>query len=155
MISFLRFRPNLLHNFDPQRELNPTPRAWVDGVSDILGLVPPDSEYDVIKGAVGDGPAAEFVGFRKIERALPNLDTLILNPETAMVPTDPAALYAISGGIASRATVDNFKNIVTYCNRMPPEFSVLTISYATRKDVKLSTTPAFTDWAVKHQDVLF
>jgi hypothetical protein len=38
---------------------------------------------------------------------------------------------------------------------MPPEFSVLTISYAARKNPSLASTQAFTTWAVKHQDVLF
>lgn len=33
VISFIRFRPNLLHDFDAQRDQNPTPRSWVEGVS--------------------------------------------------------------------------------------------------------------------------
>ena len=28
MIQFLRFRPNLLSDFDPNRSINPTPRSW-------------------------------------------------------------------------------------------------------------------------------
>jgi hypothetical protein len=155
VVSLIRFRPNLLHDFDPQREQNATPRSWVDGVSDVLGTVPPEAEYECFKGAVGEGAAAEFVGFIRIYRKLPNPDAILLNPTTASVPSDPATLYALSGAIAERATEDNFNRVCTYAERMPPEFSVLSISYAARKKPELASTKAFTDWAVKHQDILF
>ena len=155
VVSFIRFRPNLLHDFDAQRDQNPTPRSWVEGVSDAIGVVPTDAEYETFKGAVGEGAAAEFVGFVKIYRKLPNPDNIIMNPTTAEVPDDPATLYALSGAIAERATVNNFERVVTYAERMPPEFSVLSVSYASRKNADLASTQAFTKWAVNHQDVLF
>jgi GTPase SAR1 family protein len=155
VISFIRFRPGLLHDYDPNRELNPTPRAWVEGVSDVLGVVDPDLEYDNFMGAVGEGAAAEFVGFLKIFRKLPNPDAVLLHPTTADVPSDPATLYALSGALSSRATVANFDRVTAYVERMPKEFSVLAVSMAVRRDAQLSNTAAFTQWAVKHQDVLF
>jgi hypothetical protein len=155
VISFIRFRPALLHDFDPQRDQNATPRSWVDGVSDALGIVSADAEYETFKGAVGEGAAAEFVGFMRIFRKLPNPDAILLNPKTADVPTDPATLYALSGAIAERASENNFDRVCAYADRMPPEFSVLTVSYASRKKPELSDTQAFTQWAIKNQDVLF
>jgi len=155
VISFIRFRPNLLHDFDPQRDQNATPRSWVEGVSDVLGVVASDAEYECFKGAVGEGPAAEFVGYLRIFRKLPNPDNILINPTTAEVPTDPATLYALSGAIAQRSTVANFDRVCTYSERMPPEFSVLTISYAARKNPDLANTQAFNKWAIAHQDVLF
>lgn len=155
VISFIRFRPNLLHDFDAQRDQNATPRSWVEGVSDVLNTVPSEAEYECFKGAVGEGAAAEFVGFMRIFRKLPNPDAILLNPKTADVPSDPATLYALSGAIAERATENNFDRVTTYAERMPPEFSVLAISYAARKNPDLSNTQAFTKWAMAHQDVLF
>ena len=153
--SFLRFRPNLLHDFDPQRDQNPTPRSWVEGVSDVLGMVPAEAEFECFKGAVGEGAAAEFVGFIRIWRKLPNPDAILLNPTTADVPKDPATLYALSGALSQRATEGNFERVCTYSERMPPEFSVLTVSYACRRNPDLANTQAFTKWSVNHQDVLF
>jgi len=153
--SFLRFRPNLLHDFDPQRDQNPTPRSWVEGVSDVLGTVPAEAEFECFKGAVGEGAAAEFVGFVRIWRKLPNPDAILLNPTTADVPKDPATLYALAGAISERATEGNFERVCTYSERMPPEFSVLTVSYACRKKPDLANTQAFTKWSINHQDVLF
>lgn len=155
VISFIRFRPGLLHDFDPQRDQNATPRAWVDGVSDVLGTVPAEAEFECFKGAVGEGAAAEFVGFVRIFRKLPNPDAILLNPQTADVPKDPATLYALSGALAQRATESNFERVRQYSERMPPEFSVLTISYAARRNPDLANTQAFTKWSIQHQDVLF
>lgn len=155
VISFVRFRPNLLHDFDPQRDQNATPRAWVEGVSDALGTVPAEAEYETFKGAVGEGGAAEFVGFVRIYRKLPNPDAVLLNPTTADVPSDPATLYALSGAIAERASEGNMERVCTYAERMPADFSVLTVSYACRKKPELASTQAFTKWSIAHQDVLF
>jgi len=155
VVSFLRFRPGLLHDFDPQRDQNPTPRSWVEGVSDILGVVPAEAEFESFKGAVGEGAAAEFVGFMRIYRKLPNPDAILMNPDTADVPTDPATLYALSGALSHRATDANFDRVCRYGERMPPEFSVLTISSAVRKNPDLCSTQAFTKWSIQHQDVLF
>jgi hypothetical protein len=155
VIAFLRFRTGLLHEFDAQRESNPTPRSWVEGVSAVLGAVPPEAEYECFKGAVGEGAAAEFVGFLRIFRKLPNPDAILLSPDSYEVPTDPATLYALSGSLAERASQSNLDRVCTYISRMPPEFSVLTMSHACRKKPELASTQAFTTWAVKHQDVLF
>jgi hypothetical protein len=121
----------------------------------VLGVVPSDAEFECFKGAVGEGAAAEFVGFLRIFRKLPNPDAILLHPDTADVPTDPATLYALSGALATRAVDSNFARVCTYAERMPPEFSVLTISQAAKRNPALASTAAFTQWSVKHQDVLF
>lgn len=155
VIAFIRFRPGLLHDYDANRDGNPTPRSWVEGVSDVLGTVPPEAEYECFKGAVGEGAAAEFYGFMRIWRKLPNPDAILLNPTTADVPTDPATLYALSGSLAQRLTVANFDRAAQYAERMPAEFSVLMVSLALKRDTSLSSTQAFIQWSVRHQDVLF
>ena len=155
VISFIRFRTALLHDFDPQRDVNPSPRSWVEGVANMIGVVPPEAEYETFKGAVGEGCAAEFSGFLKIERKLPNPDTIIQSPMSVTVPDDPATCYALTGALGERANADNFGNIVKFAERMSPEFSVLCVSYASRKNPDLASHQAFTEWAIKHQDVLF
>ena len=155
VISYIRFRADALHDFDPQRDVNATPRSWVEGVSDVIGVVPADAEYECFKGAVGEGHAAGFVGFLKIHRKLPNPDNILMNPTGSNVPDDPATLYALCGTLAHKATLANFDRVITYVGRMPKEFSVLCISYATRKNEELASSGAFTKWAVDNQDVLF
>lgn len=155
VVSYIRFVPASLHNFDPQRDQNPTPRAWVEGVSAVLGTVPVEAEYECFKGAVGEADAARFVAFVKIWRKLPNPDNVMMNPATTDVPKDPATLYALSGALSHRATDGNMDRFVTYIERMPPEFSVLAMSMACRRNPDLANTQAFTKWSVNHQNVLF
>ena len=155
VVAFIRFRPGLLHDFDANKDQNPTPRSWVEGVSSVLGVVSPEAEYDCFKGAVGEGAAAEFVGFMKIYRKLPNPDAILLNPDSADVPSDPATLYALSGAISSRISQANISRATTYLSRCPAEFSVLAMSMAVRRDPSVTSTKGFIDWSIKHQSVLF
>ena len=145
----------MLHDFDPQRDVSPTPRSWLEGVSPLVGVLSPETEYEYFKGTVGEGAAAEFSGFLKIARKLPNPDGILLHPETADVPTDPATCYALAGALAQRSTTNNFSKVITYVSRMAPEFSVLAVSMAVRRDDELTETQAFTQWSIAHQEVLF
>jgi hypothetical protein len=155
VVTYWRFRPDALCDFDPQRESNPTPRSWVEGVSPILGNVPPEAEYELVTGALGEGEASSFMGFLRIFRKLPNPDSVLLHPDTADVPTDPATCYALSGALAHRATTANMERFVTYISRMSGDYSAVSMSMAVRRDPSLANTQAFTKWAVAHQDVLF
>jgi hypothetical protein len=149
VVAFLRFKPNMLHAFDPQQTSSPTPRAWTEGVSPVIGKVPAECEVECFKGAVGEGAAAEFVGFLRIARELPNPDAVLLSPKEAEVPTKPATLYAISGAIAARATVDNFDAVATYAKRLPPEFMIMVFRDAVQRSKEIMYTRPFTEWAAK------
>ena len=156
IIAFLRFRPELLNNFDPSKDDKafPTPRAW-QFVSDILKQKPDSSlEYELISGAVGEGAAAEFTGFMRIYRTLPDPDLIIMNPKGAEVPTDPATLYALCGALAKRAGDNSFPNIVEYSFRIPAEFSVLLITDIVKANKGLMKTRAFIAWTAKHSSVI-
>jgi len=132
IIAFIRFRPELLNSFDPHAETNPTPRAWVEGVSADLGVVDSAHEFSMFSGAVGAGPAAEFSAFLKLFRKLPSPDVILLDPANAQLPTEPATLYALCGAMANKTTHDNFSRFMTYVGRMSPEFHVLYIRDAIR-----------------------
>lgn len=149
VVQFIRFRPNLLLDFDPQREVNPTPRAWCEGVSAALGVVPDEAEFETFKGDVGEGAAAEFRGFLKIYRKLPNPDAVLMDPKNAEVPTDPATLYALAGAIANRAKRDNFERVITYAERMPAEITVLVVRDSLQRDASITASAAYTRWCAK------
>jgi ATPase family associated with various cellular activities (AAA) len=149
VIAFIRFRPNLLNSFDPQNEVNATPRAWVEGVSASLGKVSPNLEFETFKGDVGEGPASEFLGFLKIYRKLPSPDAIIMNPKGIEVPDDPATLYALMGALSHKASPDNFASLMDFVGRVPPEFAVLFVRDALKINPKIQTTKEFITWAAK------
>lgn len=149
IIAFIRFRPELLTNFDPQNEVNATPRSWAEGVSAALGVIDPALEFPVFCGDVGEGPASEFLAFLKIYRKLPSPDAILLNPKKADVPTDPATLYALCGAMAHRTTPDNFVRVMEYIKRLPPEFGVLYVRDAIARNEDITRTKEFIAWAAK------
>jgi hypothetical protein len=116
--------------------------------------LPSAIEFDVLAGTVGDGAAAEFIGFIKIFRSLPNPDSVLLQPDKAIVPTDPATLYAICGALARKSSDQNMGRLVTYANRLPAEFSVLLVRDSVRHCPDVCNTRAFIEWSSKHSDVL-
>ena len=153
--TYLRWKPGNLHNMEAHLDIGASPRSWTEGVSPNIGLVPAEAEMEVFAGDVGEGIAAELVGFMRIYRNLPNIDNVLLNPDTATVPEDVQTKYALAGSIAERATAANFDRVCRYADRMGDDFSVLAVSYAARKNAEVMDTKAFTQWSLDHQNVLF
>jgi hypothetical protein len=153
IIAFLRFRPDLLNEFDASRDVNPTPRVWSEGVNDLLHMVdssaiPAEAEFEVTQGYVGEGAAVQFKAFVGMYRKLPNPDAVILQADTYPVPTEASVLYALSGALAHRASEANLGQIVKFSDRMPAEYSVLILLDAIRRKPELQSTKAFTNWAI-------
>lgn len=149
VVAFIRFRPNLLSNYDAKNDINATPRAWVEGVSARLGNIPTALEFAVFSGDVGEGPASELLAFLKIYRNLPNPDAIMLNPKKAEVPKDPATQYAVVGALVARVTDVNFGKAMDYIKRLPAEFSVLFVKDAMAKCPDVAQTKEFISWASK------
>lgn len=152
LIQFLRFRPNLLSDFDPDK-ICPTPRNW-ERVNMIDPKLPTDVYFANVAGDVGEGAAAEYTGFRRIYEGLPNIDALLMNPSKAEVPTDPAVLYALTGALAHRVSKDNFDRVAEYVDKLKPEFQVMCVSDAMKLAPEIKTTKAFTAWAIKNASVM-
>ena len=130
VIAYIKFRPDMLHPFDPAAAQNPTPRSWVEGVSAVLGIVPKDAEADCFKGAVGEAAMLEFCGFLKVYRELPDLDDILKAPDMARIPQELSAKYAITAALAYRASNDTFDAHVTYLERIASEYTVLYMKMA-------------------------
>ena len=170
VLGFIRFRPMLLNEFEQRNESKEekervqrlkdaqafaTPRSW-EFLSKVVQQKPGgDVEYELYTGIVGEGAAAEFMGYLKYYRDLPNLDALLMNPGAAKVPEEPATLYALSTGLATKATPDNMERVVKYALRLPAEFQVLLMKDAITRDNELTQTKSFNDWAVRNADEMF
>lgn len=153
LIQFLRFRPGLLSDFDANRFANPTPRSW-ERVNRIPSSLDGGLFFDNCAGEVGEGAAAEYTGFKRIYESLPDVDSILLSPDTADVPSDPATLYALTGALARKSTKDNFDRVSKYINRMAPEFNVMTIKDAIKLQPTIKHSRAFIEWASKNAEVL-
>ncbi|MDP8268876.1 MAG: ATP-binding protein [Candidatus Tenebribacter davisii] len=156
LIAFVRFRPNLLHDFKPTADIinTPNPRT-VAAVGMMMNAgLPKDTEYEMISGAAGEGFAAEFLGFLKVYRDLPDIEKLIAAPENADVPEEPSTMFAVCGALSAAAKKSNFGNIIKYTDRLPGEFQVLLIKDAIKRSKSLTNTKEFSAWAIEHADVV-
>ncbi len=113
-------------------------------------------DLEVFTGAVGEGAAVEFYSFLDMYASLPSLDAILLDPSNAPVPEKPAALFAVSTGLARKATPQNLERITRYYARLPKEFDVLGMRDALRLDKSKALTqcPAFVAWVTKNAGVL-
>lgn len=136
VISYLAFRPDCLHVFDPKAigdmDNFPCPRTW-EQASELLALdLPRAVRTAALAGAVGPAVAAEFDGFLRVAESLPDVDALIVNPDKAAVPEEISARWALAGALSDRVNKDNLGRVLRYCERLHEhkagEFAALTLN---------------------------
>ncbi len=96
-------------------------------------------------------------------------DTILMTPDTAPIPEDPGALYAVTTALSSRANAGTIDRIITYLRRMMPEFQIYCIKSALatqqgrmsklgpeerKKTRMIEHTHAFVTFAAEHNDIL-
>lgn len=156
LIAFIRFKPDLLDKFEASKDMvnSPTPRTVAHiGKIQNAGL-PPDLEFEVFKGAAGEGFSAEYTAFLKIYRELPSVDEIILNPAKAPVPESVAARYGLTGALGARMNDQNIDPIIKYLTRLPKEFDIATLQNAITRDRNIMNTKAFIEWGAKNHNVV-
>jgi hypothetical protein len=110
-------------------------------------------DLETLEGAAGRAYAAEFLGFLKVWRNLPDIDGIIANPEGAAVPAikDMATQYAICCALTVRAGPKTIDPIVKYLSRLPLEIQVFGIRDITRTYPNASSSSEFLAWIKRNQ----
>ena len=108
IISFLNFRPKLLHKIDKNSPSWPSPRSW-----DIANkLLKADLSVDA---AVGKGAGSEFRSFCKIYKELPKIEPILNGKDKPIFPKDISSRYALTCALSVRAkTMKHYKNAFLY-----------------------------------------
>ena len=149
IVAFLRFRPELLNKFSPTADLtnSPIPRTWAHASHLLQMALPVAVKRQAITGAIGAGAAVELFGFLEVYHELPDLDTLIADPNSGKIPTKPATLYAVVTGLAMKATAATLAPIITYAERMAHkghgEFAALLLRDIIRRDPSMMSQAPF------------
>ena len=155
VIFFLRFRPELLHLFDPDESKDscpafPCPRTW-EFVSNIMNgeaRLPIDIELPLIRGTVGEAASVEFVAFMRVWRNIPNPMRVFEDPDGAEIPTDQSALLALCGALYRKVNKKRMPAMVRYANRLRREVGTFLIDSACNRDPELKETGSFVKWVV-------
>lgn len=154
LIAFMRFRPELLHKFDNNSKAWPSPRSWTFASQIMHSGLTRDTEFELLKGTVGEGAAGEFQAFMNVYRDLPSIDKILVNPEKERVPTEPDALYALTTALAEKTAKDNFERLMKYVGRTSTEFQVVYIRDCVRRKAPIENTKTFIKWSMDNADVL-
>jgi len=158
-IAFLRLRPALLNDFDPNRTANPTQRSWTKVFQDIPTALADDKSTGALKrymmacvAKIGEGAAAEWVAARDMMGKMPSIDAIRLKPDAMEVPSEPAIAFAVATSLSMTSTVASFPRDMIYVERMKKEFQMVYVADALRMNHELSTTAPFVAWALKNED---
>jgi hypothetical protein len=155
IVQFIRFKPGLLSDFNPNRSVNPTPRSWA--MADMVDpTLPKELYFQHIKGCVNEGAATEYLAFKDVADSLPDMDAVLLDPENCKIPgiDKPNVQYAFVGALAHRTSVDNIDRVCKVLKRVPPEFSVMCMNDAVKLVPAIKKTKEFVQWALSANKVL-
>lgn len=152
-IAFMRLRPNLLNDFDPNRSVNPTQRAWSQLFTEVPNDLPTDLYMYACTGKVGEGAAAEWVASRDLMSKMPSIDAIRVNPDKIEIPDEPAVKYAIATALSMTTEPEAFERDMVYIARMPKEFQMVYVTDALRLHPELQQTKEFIAWAVANKDI--
>lgn len=166
IIAFLRFRPELLFDFDPAHNpiAFPSPRSWEFAHR---GLRKFEDQMDLLQGTLQAcvGPAAgiELTAFIQSLDQMPDLDAIVRG-ESASVPREIDLQYAVAAALVGRAIRSASEpegqqilgNILQYAGRFPQrEMGVMLVADLHRAvGNQLFEVPAFADWAQLVSDVM-
>jgi len=165
IIAFLRFRPELLFDFDPAHNpvAFPSPRSWEfahRGLQKFEGH--PELLRGTLQACIGPAAGIEFHAFVDNLDQMPDPDA-ILAGEEVLVPTEIDLQYAVAAalvGRAIRAEGDSapqvIGHILDYAGRFPQrEMGVMLASDLHRAiGNDLFEVPAFAAWAQAVADIL-
>ena len=166
IIAFLRFRPELLFEFDPAHNpiAFPSPRSWEFSHRALKKFEnSPNLLQGSLQACVGPAAGIELNAFVSSLDKMPDLDDIIAGNEVA-VPDEIDLQYAIAAALVGRAIrareSDDFQaiigNILKYASTFPQkEMGVMLVSDMHRAiGEALFSVPEFSDWANLIADVM-
>jgi hypothetical protein len=166
VIAFLRFRPDLLFDYDPAHNpvAFPSPRSWeyvhraLAKFGDLPGLL-----ADAVQGCVGAAAGVEFIAFVDNMNELPDVDA-ILRGESAQVPHGIDLQYGVASALVRRAMQARehahapvvYGNILKYAKCFPQrEMGVMLVTDLHRSIGRpLFAVPEFGEWAASITDLM-
>lgn len=168
VIAFLRFRPELLFDFDPAHNpvAFPSPRSWEFAHRALHKF---HDHTDLLRGALQAcvGPAAgiELQAFVDNLDNLPDIDAIINGQgDQVAVPREIDLQYAVASALVGRAIraqktaneMDIYGRILDYAARFPQrEMGVMLVSDMQRAiGRKVFAVPQFANWAKTIADVM-
>jgi hypothetical protein len=166
LIAFLRFRPELLFEFDPAHNpvAFPSPRSWefahraLQKFADV-----PDLLTGSLQACVGPAAGIELSAFVENLDKLPDIDAIVRG-EKVTVPRETDLQYAVAAALVGRAirakqennAAEIYGNILEFAGSFPQrEMGVMLVSDMYRAiGQEIFSVPQFSRWANIVADVM-
>lgn len=152
-VSFVRFEPGILEDFDPDRLVNGTMRSCEAAAKiDPTGLSP-DVYLAKLSGRIPEGRARSYLTFCELADQLPSGEEMERSPKTAKLPVgNRGALFAAASLAFKRANEKTIVPLAAYVERIALEGMEMDIEAYFYKDIvthkpELAETTTFTNWA--------
>ncbi len=159
VIAFLRFRPDLLFEFDAARNpvAFPSPRSWEYAHRALAKFADaPDLLLPAVQACVGPAAGVEFKAFVDHMAELPDIDVIVAGG-AGHVPPGIDLQYGVAAALVRRAVLacktpharSVFGNILKYAKGFPQrEMGVMLVTDLHRSiGQPLFDLPEFADWA--------
>jgi len=158
VISYIEFRPEMLHKFDPKSsdDTFPAPRTW-HFLSRIISNIPvlEKEHLPLLTGTVGEGAGFEFLEYSKIYKKLPTIKQILTDPDKVEISTEPSFRYAISGILSANMNAQNLDKTLVVMGKLPVEFQIITLRGAVKRNKKLISEPAIEELISVYAKELF
>ena len=162
LIAFIQYQPQYLNNFDPKIvEPSATPRT-ITNLSKVLAQNPDkDILQNLIYGFVGREFTAEFMAFITLMQDVPNLQK-VLDGKKVDVPEGVGLQYATAVALTStiKESKDSelaihFENALKFVEQFQTdEFAIFFVRTMVGMKPQLKETKVYSDFVVRHQDLL-
>lgn len=152
IIAYLSFRPNHLHEFNPQHQDRTfaCPRTWWFAHCLIHARAKLDEiDRALLGGTVSAGISAEFLSFIEVYDQLPQLSDILNDPVNAPLPRETSVKYALTTTLAEHIDDKNVDRIVQYLERFPVEHRVICIRMARVRKLAIMRHKSINDMFVK------
>lgn len=158
-IGFAQYRPGLV--FDSDTPANPekpyiTPRSYTNACRFHMQDLDPSAELptdevtqEFIRGFIGEGAAAEFFSYLKVDEELPTIEQIRDSPMTAKLPPKERldAQYAAMQLVIHHATPETIDPLFKYVERLNKELQTSTVKQLIDKSGgALLNSKALTAW---------
>jgi len=166
LIGFLRFRPELLFDFDPAHNpvAFPSPRSWEFAHRALQKFGDhPELLLPTLQACVGPAAGLELNAFIENLDRMPDLDAILRGEEVA-VPREVDLQYAVASALVGRAirakgsadARDIHGHILDYASRFPlKEMGIMLVSDMHRAvGQNLFAVPQFSKWANAVADLM-
>lgn len=111
-------------------------------------------DFPLLAGTIGKGPARELIGFCQVYAELPTFNSIVQDANTAIMPKDKAALFALTGMLSENVDDTNLTKVLPYILRMDIEFQVIALRSVIRKYPILMSSPEIMKWSLENAQVL-